>query len=60
MLRKIEGKRIEGKKRSGHQRLIWLHSINVLMDMNLSKLWETVKNRGAWWAAVHGAAKSWT
>ena len=38
----------------------WLNSITDSMDMNLSKLWETVENRGAWWATVHGVAKSWT
>ena len=36
----------------------WLGSITDSMDMNLSKLWEIVKNRGAWHAAVHGVAKS--
>ena len=38
----------------------WLNSITDSMDMNLSKLWETVENRGAWWATVHGVAKNWT
>ena len=38
----------------------WLNSITDSMDMNLSKLWETVENREAWWATVHGVAKSWT
>ena len=38
----------------------WLNGIIDLMDMNLSKLWEMVKNREAWCAAVHGDAKSWT
>ena len=38
----------------------WLDDITNSMDMNLSKLQETVKNRGAWHAAVHGIAKNWT
>ena len=36
------------------------NSITDSMDMNLSELWETVEDRGAWYAAVHGVAKSWT
>ena len=38
----------------------WLDSIADSMDMNLGKLWEIVQNRGAWWSAVHGVAKSQT
>ena len=38
----------------------WLDSINDSVDMNLSKLWETVEDMGGWHAAVHGVAKRWT
>jgi len=55
MLRKIEGKR-----RIGWQRMRQLDSITDSMDMNLSKLQEIVKDRGAWHAAVHGVPNSRT
>ena len=49
----------EGRRR-GRQRMRWLDSITDSRDMNLSKLWEIVKDRGAWCAVVHGATKSQT
>ena len=52
--------KIEGRRRSGQQRLGWLDSITESMDMNRNKLQEIVKDREAWRAAVHRVSKSWT
>ena len=52
--------KIEGGKRRGLQKVKWLDDITDPMDMNLSKVRETVKDREAWPAAVHGVTKSQT
>ena len=52
--------KIEGRRRSGQQRMRWLDGIVYSMNMNLSKLWALVKDRAAWHAAVHRVTKSQT
>ena len=51
---------IEDRRRWGRQRMRWLDSISDSMDVSFSKLWEMVKDREAWYAAIHRIAKNWT
>ena len=52
--------KIEGRRKRGRQRIRWLDGITDATDIILHKLWEMVRDKKAWHAAVHGLTKSWT
>ena len=58
MEKSLKLRQIEGRRRNRRQRMRWLYSITDSMDMSLGELQETVKDREAWHAAVHGITKS--